>query len=1190
MSRWTPEQQAAIEARGASVVVSAAAGSGKTSVLVERLIRLLSDREHPCPAERMIVVTFTRDAAGEVRTRLNRVLTTYVLENPDDPWLRRQQTMLQSAKISTIHSFCFDLLREQFAALNLSADFRIMDTAEENTLRSAAAAAVLERFSAQAEQDDAAKARQKLLFDAFCTQDDTPIERILLALNRIAEETPFGETLLGDAAALYESGEMQKRTAAAIRAELDTVCMYYDKAVELARPLDAGKNFEVICLEAAEAGNLRSVLEEDGFARLSEMIAAKPEGRLSRAGKNVDAGQWAAVKALRDKGKALRDELRKKWSAPLRFASSDFTRHGAILRALAELSAAFSEELSAQKLARNAVSFGDAMRMTLSLLAERDADGCIHKTPLAEQLSQQYEYIMIDEFQDADNQQDLIFRMLSRGGDAEHYGSNLFVVGDSKQCIYRFRNANPNNFSRAMREGAPFRTPMLTENTCIRLNRNFRSAQEVVDFVNLIFSQLMTQQVGEIDYDSTQALVRGAEYPDADRPVEILLLENGKDCPADEPAAVADCIAKHLSAQTPVRAADGSLRPCAPQDFLLLLRNKTHMQEYAAALTARGIPVSRTEQSSYLNSPEIMLLLDILRAVDNPLLDIPAAAAMLSPMIGFTLDELTAVRIYDRKCSLYQSMQKMLGDAAEGKAQTDAGLLEKCRSFIAFLESMRLCSAMDTPEQLIRRVYQQTDFLGMMQMTEGGEQKKANLRALIAHAKNFEQSSGGGLSAFLRYVDTLLTRGDDLEGGGVPAGTEHTVQLKTIHASKGLEAPFVILARADSAFSTQDAREVFQYHSELGLGFRLHDPEQLSAGVTLPFLAVLQRNNAEMVSEELRLLYVALTRAKERLILPVTHTAKYGEKLRAFAAEQDAFGGQSDSLTASLSNMRDWMMCALIRNPACEMLRREFDLSCGSDEKQPMISVRFDRIESEAAGDAQAAEECGTETDAADPNLTELLKEQCAWKYESREAHLTAKYGVSELAKSEDFSAPLRRPQFVREKHGLSGAERGTAVHTFLQYADFAAAADDVHAEIARLELRGRLTAKQADAVSRSGIEAFFRTELYARVCAAKRVWREKKFTVRLSDLELSGQLGSDYAGTEGMLIGIMDLVFEEEDGIVLVDYKTDRVTKAEDLLEHYTEQIRLYAQALKLLMQKPVKACYLYSLALNAQCAVAIN
>ena len=1177
MSRWTPEQSAAIEARGASVVVSAAAGSGKTSVLVERLIRLLSDSENPCPAERMIVATFTNDAAGEVRARLNRALTECLLNAPDDPWLRRQQTMLQSASISTIHSFCISLLRTQFAALDISAGFRIMDDAEEKTLAGTAAAAVMEQFSAEAETDAAIRTEQKLLFDAFCTQDDQPLESLILSLYTLTEQTPFGTSLLTDAAEQYENGNMRKRAADAIGKELDEIGSYYEKAVGICRELQTEKALASLWEEACETEQLRAVLAEGDFKRLAELTAAKKSGTL-RKPKDADAEKWNCMKALRDRGKSCRDALRSKWTAALRLADSDFARHGMLLRILAKLTARFSEELFRMKQERNALGFGDVMTLTLSLLAEKLPDGSIRKTELAEQLSQQYDCIMIDEFQDADNLQDLIFRMLSRGGDAEHYGCNLFFVGDSKQCIYRFRNANPNNFYRAMRESAPYRTPQLTENTCIHLNRNFRSAKEVVDFVNAVFSMLMTEQVGEIRYDETQMLIQGAEYPEADRPVELMLLEKT----ADEANAVAERIAEHLNRQTPVRAADGSLRPCAPRDFLLLLRNKTHVQDYTEALTALGIPVCRTEQSSYLQSPEIMLLLDILRAIDNPLLDISVAAAMLSPMIGFTLDELTAVRIYDRKSSLFQSMQKILADA-EG----DSVLTEKCRSFCSFLESMRLYSAMETPEQLIRRIYQQTDFLGMMQMTEGGEQKKANLRALIAHARDFEEnSSSGGLSAFLRYVDTVLSRSQDLAGGGIPAGTENVVQIKTIHGSKGLEAPFVILAASDSRFSGKDSRDVVQFHSESGIGFRLHDPETLSHGVTLPFLAVLQQNDAEMRSEELRLLYVALTRAREHLILPIRHSTKYADTLNAIAAEQKAFGGQTDSLTQSVSCMRDWIMTALLQNPACELLRREFDLSCGSDPRQPFLSVRIDRIEPEHTEDSEEST-AAEKTDAVqpEPELVQRLRAQCAWQYESREAKLTAKYGVSELAKAEDFSAPLRRPLFVRERHGLSGAERGTAVHTFLQYADFRNAADDLQAEIVRLQAQGRLTQKQADAVAKSSISEFFDSELYRRIGSAKKIWREKKFTVRLSDLHLDGtlsQLGADYAGTEGMLIGIMDLVFEEDDGIVLVDYKTDRVRRAEELLEHYTEQIHLYAEALRLLMQKPVKECCLYSLPLN--------
>ena len=1178
---WTAEQEAAIKARGASIVVSAAAGSGKTSVLTERIAALLSEPDFP--AEKTVVVTFTRDAAGEVRSRMNRKLTERILADPENTWLRRQHTMLQSAHISTIHSFCFSLMREQFAALDISAGFRQMDENEETDVRAAALRQVLEDFSRRADSEPDAKESQRLLLEAFCTGDDRPLEEMILSLFELTQNTPFGEYLLRDAAKACESGTMREKAAAVLTERLDSILSLYAKAMEYAKQIDAEKVMAFLQDEITQIEAVRNAVPEGDFAHIGTLMQQMKKGSRLTVPLKKYPQESVCIRALRNHALDSFEALRDDWSVPLQFAEQDLPRHAQILRALSGLVQDFSEELMRRKRERNAFGFGDAMTMTLSLLAKREPDGRITKTPLAEQLSQQYACIMIDEFQDSDDQQDLIFRMLSRGGSAEKYGDNLFVVGDSKQCIYRFRNANPKNFYHAMKEGAPYHGPQLTENTCIHLNRNFRSAQEVVDVVNHVFGQLMTERIGEISYDETQALVRGADYPEARRPAEFVMVpQKGVSAP-DAPKYIAERIAFHLNNGTPVRGEDGSLRPCEARDFLILMRNSTRFPAYADALKARGIPVRTPEQKGYLQSPEIMLLLDILRAVDNPLLEIPVTAAMLSPMFGFTLDELVAVRLYDRKSKLFRAMNKMKQDAESGEAQPDAALLQKVCSFLDFLESMRLCSAMDTPEQLIRRIYRQTDFLGLMQMTPGGAQKKANLRALISYARTFEENRGGGLSAFLRYLDGFLSRRSDLKGGGVPAGTENVVRMMTIHGSKGLEAPFVILTDTGHPFSTEDARKPYQYHADYGIGFRLHDPETHSVGRSLPWVLIYAQNRRETVSEELRLLYVALTRAREYLIISLPYAASTGGDLADYAAEQTAFGGQTDALTESVNCYKDWLYMALVRNPACEALRRKFNLECGSDAKQMMLPAVF-CTEALPEDNAEAAAQEAASVQA-DPALLTLLEQQCSWHYESRLASLTAKYGVSELAKAEDFSAPLRRPQFVREQHGLSGAERGTAVHTFMQYAEFAAAAQDLSAETDRLESQGRLTARQANAVRKSSIGRFFASELYQRIANAEKVWREQKFTVRLRDLTLTGpleQLGRDYAGTDGMLIGIMDLVFAEKDGIVLVDYKTDRAANAEALLEQYTEQIRLYAEALHLLFSKPVKACYLYSVTLN--------
>ena len=1183
MSKWTPEQEAAILARGASVVVSAAAGSGKTSVLVERLIRLLEDPAYP--AEKMVVVTFTNDAAGEVRARLNRALSQKILADPDNTWLRQQQIMLQSASISTIHSFCLRLLREHFAQLDLSANFRIMEQSEADELRMQAAADVMEQLSADAASDADTANQQRLLYDAFCGQDDKPLERLLISLHQLTENEPFGETLLSECAEKYAAQDGIKQEALAmIGGTLSEIIGCYPPAIDLAEQMNSEKSVETLRAEMQNLREIADILKTGECAESGRALQRSPFGTLNTLPrkKGEFESEKAAVKALRNYAKSLFEKLAKTWAVPLLFAEQDISRHAELLRLLSGLVQALDARYTERKRERNGVTFNDAMKLALRLLAERLPDGTICRTPLAEQLSEQYVCIMIDEFQDADNTQDLIFRMLSRGGSAEHSGSNLFVVGDSKQCIYRFRNANPENFYRAMREGAEYVSPALTENTCIRLNKNFRSAEEVVTVINHVFAQLMSEQVGEIDYDDTQALVQGASYFAHRRTAEIMLLPQTGEETHTEPAVIAERIRRHLTHGTPVRGADGEPRPCEPRDFLILMRYKTKMPVYAAALEAAGIRAAGAERENYLQSPEILLLIDLLRAIDNPLPEVPVASAMLSPLFGFTVDELLQVRIYAPRTKLFPAMLKIRAD--ENMAETAPVLTEKCRVLTEFLDAMRNFAAMDTPEQLIRRIYRQTDFLGMMQMSAGGAQKKANLRALTTYARNFEENRGGGLSAFLRYLDAILDRGEDLTAGSIPAGTENVVQLKSVHASKGLEAPFVILADTDHSFSSKDASDIVQYHGKTGIGFQLRDPETISKGRSLPWTLIYQKNRKETVSEELRLLYVALTRAREYLILPLPYTdSRCADVIAPEAYLQASAGGISPARVGRAGCFADWLFMSLIRNTSCEQMRRDLGIECGADGLPP-LPVAVQTVSPEAAEEAAQAL-LTAEPALPDAELTAHMAQQCAWEYDSRLAVLTAKYGVSELAKKEDFDAPLQNPQFRSKGSKMTGSERGTAVHTFMQYADFSAAAENLQAEIDRLHAAGRLSARQAAAVAESRIADFFTSELYQRIRGAVCIRREEKFMVRICDLKLEGplrQIGQDYAGTDGMVTGIMDLVIEEETGIVLVDYKTDTGKNEAALLEAYTEQIRLYAEALSLLMKKPVCGCWLYAVALR--------
>ncbi len=1184
---WTPQQEAAIIARGASLVVSAAAGSGKTSVLVERLIRLLADEEHPTPAERVVVVTFTNDAAAEVRQRLDMALSAKLESAMGNVWLRRQQTMLQSAKISTIHSFCFDLLREHFSQLGIAPGFRVMEASEEDGLRIDCMNTAIEQLYADAAAEDLTAAGDKaLLLDAFCDKNDKNLDGMLLAIYRDVESVPFGITLLKDAAKNIERGQFQQATLECIRTSLTGIRAMYHKALHAAEVLENEKLTDLLQSEARYAEDAFSALEREDLPALADALYGLSFERMvaiKKKGIGIDEAK-AMVSAMRSTAKQQLEQL-KKWALPLRFAAEDLPRHGALLMAIYRLLCRFDAILWGKKVERSVVGFADAMKLALQLLAERQADGTLIKTPLAESLSQQYDIIMIDEFQDADNQQDLIFRMLSKGGDASHYGSNLFVVGDSKQCIYRFRAANPANFMRAMEESVPYEAPMLTENTCIYLNRNFRSDTAVIDCVNHVFSTLMTKTVGEIAYTDDEALVQGAEYPPDNRPVELLMLKTVERQSSEE-TAIAKRIRQHLEQGTLVKDRDGTLRPCQPKDFLILLRTNTRMSRFADALTAEQVPVSAVESKSYLQSPEITLLLEILRAVDNPLLDVSMAAAMLSPMMGFTTDDLITVRLADRKNSLFQGLRKIV----DAPHSYDAAFVQRCSEYLTFLESMRLYSAVETPEQLIRRLYHRTDFLGMMQLSGDGAKKKANLRALLSYARAFESNRGGGLSAFLRYLDAILRRKSDLEGGGVLAGTANVVSIKTIHKSKGLEAPFVILAHPDTSFTNRNESDSpYHYHGDMGFGFCLRDQQQYTIGKTLPYEAIAAQNQKESLSEEMRLLYVALTRARERLILPISYGKTLSDRAATFAAIQEAFGGQTDMLTGFAGNMRDWLLMAFIRHPDCGELRDMLGVDCSVDPTMQPLSISVIDGDTVLADTAESTEQEPERYDAA---LLAELQKRCAWHYDSPMAGLTAKYGVSELVKAEEFSAPLRRPLFTRDRHGLSGAERGTALHTFMEYADFSAAATDLAAEITALEQRGKLTSQQAKAVRDSDIAAFFTSDLYKRIAASDSVQRERKFTVALADLHLTDKLSAistQYAGTDGLLIGIMDLVFTEGDGYVLVDYKTDRNVTAEILQERYSEQLRLYAAALELLTGKPVKDCCIYSLSLQQTVSVSV-
>lgn len=1220
MPEWTEEQRAAIALRGASVVVSAAAGSGKTAVLVERACRLLSTPGE-CPAERTVIVTFANDAARELKIRLSARLREMAASDPKNPWLRRQRAMLAGMKISTIHSFCNDLLRGWGTKLGISPSFRVIEDEEEQLLRTQTAEEILEEAAHKAREDEAFAERYAALQSAFCKgADDTELRDRILDVYSAAMNRPFGLELfrerLGDEDAVLRAASSLILVRLQDAEILDTRALEVINAFGDPKKASVGNAQNILEEELRAIENMRGALERADYGTFCRVLERfRPvKGQKSDAFKPTlpkdFKSEEKSAKGMRGQAKETLKKLAEAWLAPFENARTDLPRHTGLVRTLFEMVEVFAERLDGKKREKEVIGFDDALQLTVELVAERDPlTGAFHKTDTAREISAQYDFLMIDEFQDADNKQDLIFRMLSREGSEERFGRNLFVVGDSKQSIYAFRAANPENFYRAMEQSTlydPATAPndSVRENTLVHLNRNFRSRGEIIEFVNAVFEPLMSRAVGEIDYDEHHRLVQGARYPEADCPVELAVLRFGGrgQAVAQQAEMIADRIAYHLDAQTPVTDSGGT-RPCEPGDFLVVARRNDPLKAVAAALRRRGIAAVGDERAEVLDSEEVRWLLDCLRVIDNPRLDIPMAAVMLSPVMGFTLDEVVRLRLAGRKEPLFRVLAKVCfvneraanPDEAEAlrEIRSDEALMGKCLDFVMFIKEMRLRAAMDTPEALIRRVLAERDFEGLARAMDDGERRKANLRVLPGLAKKFSDDHGGGLSDFLRHLDRMRGSALSPKSPASGSGSPGAVSLMTIHGSKGLEAPFVIPAFLNTPFSTRSKE--FLFDDETGFGTCYYDKETLVRVEPLPHAAIAQKKLAAERSEEMRLLYVALTRARERLILPIVkyQSAAFSEKLNSWCALAKSLGGDMTILARAANSMQDWLLQALLCNRGAEALREEMDVFCHRflDTEPVRVTVVPYEDPEEELFDEEFADETFSDDfpaeEAKEPAMVDealLAKISAACSNTLPRVSLMAKYGVSELSKTEEFSAPLRSPAFSRERKGLTGAERGTALHTFLQFADFSRAREDIPAEARRLFSMGRLSQKQMEACADANLEAFFESPLFARIANAQTVCRERKFTVRMCDLRLEGEyrkLAEDYAGTDGMLIGVVDLFFEEDGEIVLVDYKSDYAKDADTLRERYTEQLALYAAAIELIRGQKVKEKLIYSLRL---------
>lgn len=1207
---WTPAQEEAISTRNCGLIVSAAAGSGKTSVLVERLIKLLlpDEQGNYVPADRMIVVTFTTDVAAEIKSRLSAELEKQIALQPNNSILYHQQMLLQSAHISTIHAFCFDLIRENYTKDGITSSFHILSEEESDMLNIKACDQVLNQWHEERNEDMAK------LWQAFCESNDTPLETVVLELHRFLASVPYRNTwkqqIMDQLTCDPQHSVYHHTLIQQLKDQTASILQQIKKALELSYSFCQNSDNDLIswidndelAIDHVQDALQREPIEIDAI--LSPLQSLKGERQRKKFPSQKRSGiqnkeAYQQIKTLRDQYKEQMDKLQEKIETTLPYETWDFEQHRQIVPLLLELEEDIAQTIWNMKVEKNALSFDDAERLALDLLSVQNADGTISQSALATELSEYYQFIMIDEYQDSNNKQDEIFKLLSHNCiDPEtkqlRYGDNIFMVGDMKQSIYGFRLANPQNFSRAIE------TSKDPHSLChhIALTYNFRSTSSVLSFTNYICGNLMTKACGDVTYDQTEALMTGANLdtylPKQEQAVQIAILHEPEDTAESKETLqmqyVIGQIETMMQEGRQVIEKDGRTRPCQYKDFCILFRDRNTCRKFVHALEEHNIPTHGPEEQGYLRAHEISILLDIMRILDNPHNDTSLAAVMLSPIYTFTPDDLLKIRMQDKEGNnLYVTLCRCV-DGTYARDLSPA-LQEKCKSFYQSIVAMRQKMNMMPLEDFIRYIYDQTDFMSVMQLQEDGDKKRANLNLLLQYARQYDENTDAahrGVPGFLHYIDWLSENDRDFTQTDASAGVDNAVSVMTMHKAKGLEFPFVFLGNLEHRFSNQDKMHRALFSDDGLIGFKINNPETYSCEKTLPYTVLEDRQTNASLSESLRLLYVAMTRAKQQLFIPLLGKRYEDEEktpLNKYAMEISQDGTLPVSLVRSANSMADWIwMCLTLLHPPelgslVYLPEQTWKQPAWSDNLQYQFTTVIPQKITEEEQNQDIAEEITSRTQTIQ-DVKHIISASFYTPDSTYKSQLSVT-GLRQAHETQPKSIWWNRPRFVQESQKLHGAERGTAIHAFFQYVNFEAARSDFSGELHRLVEQGFLNKEQAQVITPAILTGFIQDPLYAKLKTSPEVLREKSFYVSCKDLQAYPELRSilgTYANTNSMLRGIIDLAFLEDDHYILVDYKTDYVTSPEELVTEYREQLMLYKGALSLITELPVTSCYIYS------------
>ena len=1173
---WTTDQRHAIECRKGSVLVSAAAGSGKTTVLVERVIRRLTDEDNPCSAEDLLIVTFTRAATAQMREKIGAAILKRLSEDPTDRHLRRQYMLLPFAKICTIDSFCNDLVRENFHALGISPDYSLLDNETAVIMKNDVCEAMLER--AYEEDSDGSFSELSDMMSSGSSDED--FAKLIIKMYDISTAYPFPDLWLDSLIEEYSQPDINKSCWGGIIKKY--VCDMLDYCVSSSNDMMTAMESDPIVADAYGAAvqsdiNMYAELREKVNRDWDEALEAFKTVKYMSLGR-VPKGYESETKNVVTTARKKLKDLLKKVPNIMCVSSGEHSEDVRLMRGpvtkLIELVKQFAREYSAEKDKMNSADFSDILHRALNLLAVSDGSGGYIKTDLARELSSHYVEILVDEYQDINEAQDMIFRAISADE------NNLFTVGDVKQSIYRFRQAIPEIFLRRRSTTHSFESGKYPLG--ITLGSNFRSRVGVTSCVNYIFRQLMSTEAGELEYDDSEALNAAAEYPERDTPDCELHVVTDKGNRADTLEAQARYVARYIDRTVregkTLVTKGGALRPASYGDFCILLRTAKNVSSvYANALSERGIPVFSPETGGFFEAAEISFILSLLRVLDNPVQDIPLAAVMLSPLFGFSAGELADIRASAKERLEAGETEPLYRSVAASADEGD----EKAAAFLKKIESLRRLSLTLSAGELVRRVCEETGFDAIAGAMPDGERRRLNVGLLCDYAEKYEAAGNLGLSGFIRFIDKVARTSGDLATAARPSENADIVRIMTVHQSKGLEFPICIFADMQHAFNERDNTESVLISSSAGLGMKRRTEDGISVYDTASRRAAVITSERMGRSEEMRVLYVALTRAKENLIM-VTSVPNPEKGLAKVAVECGIGERANPFAVLRMNNFSDLVLMALMRHPAADELRKlsGIDVPIFLPEKDrfrlKVVVSDSESFMTESANEQKTAakpvffDEVQARLDYSDPRSV----------LSSVPAKRAASDGSERGINREYFASS--RPAFM-SSGGLTPAQRGTATHKFMQFSDYAAARADIESELARLVDGGFLSEDEGKAVNIGAAKRFFMSPLAERIFASDNVMREKKFAALFPAKFFYPELTGEAAEEKIVVQGIADCVFVEDGELVIVDYKTDTGVDAEALLDRYSAQLEIYREALSQALGMPVKETLLYSFFMNS-------